>query len=100
MNKKFLNHLSFVSLLIVLLASCKVTQPYLSPAVQTDGLFRSGNSADTNSIVSLPWKEVFTDTILQQLIDKGIASNLDLQIAYTRIEQSRAYYEQSRAAFL
>lgn len=100
MNKNFFKYLSFVALLVIGLASCKVTKTYQSPDVQTDGLFRDTNTADTTTIASLPWKEVFTDTILQQLIAQGISQNLDLQIAYTRIRQAQAYYEQSRAAFL
>lgn len=99
MHKTFLKHISLVSLLIVLLASCKVTQKYQSPEISTDGLFRGVNSADTNSIANLSWQEVFTDTILQRLISQGINQNLDLQIAYTRIRQAQAYYTQSRAAF-
>jgi NodT family efflux transporter outer membrane factor (OMF) lipoprotein len=48
----------------------------------------------------LPWNKVFTDPALQKLIGEGIANNLDLKIAYSRIQQSQAYYAQSRAAFL
>jgi NodT family efflux transporter outer membrane factor (OMF) lipoprotein len=99
MNKSFLKYLSFVSL-VVLMASCKVTQTYQSPEVSTEGLFRGANSTDTNSIANLPWREVFTDTTLQRLITQGVTQNLDLQVAYTRIRQAQAYYEQSRAAFL
>jgi NodT family efflux transporter outer membrane factor (OMF) lipoprotein len=42
---------------------------------------------------------MFPDTILQGLIREGIAQNIDLKIAFTRIQQAQAYYEQSRAAF-
>lgn len=100
MNTKFLKDISFVLLLVLVLASCKVTRTYESPEVRTDGLFRDVQTSDTNSIANLPWREVFTDTVLQRLIAEGIAQNLDLQIAYTRIRQSEAYFEQSRAAFL
>jgi outer membrane protein, multidrug efflux system len=100
MNTKFLKYISFVSLLILLLASCKVTQTYQSPGARTEDLFRDSNDSDTNSIADLPWNEVFTDTILQRLIREGINRNLNLQIAYTRIQQAQAYYRQSGAAFL
>jgi NodT family efflux transporter outer membrane factor (OMF) lipoprotein len=43
--------------------------------------------------------EVFKDTILQGLIEKGIAQNLNLKVAFARIEQAQAYVEQSGAAF-
>jgi outer membrane protein, multidrug efflux system len=100
MNTKFLKYISFVSLLIVLLASCKVTQTYQSPEAQTEGLFRDTNNADTNSMAGLSLNDVFTDTILQRLIRQGINRNLNLQVAYTRIQQAQAYYQQSGDAFL
>ena len=100
MNKIFFKYLSLVFLLMLLMASCKVTQKYQSPQVSTESLYRDINTSDTNSIANLPLKEIFTDTILQRLIQEGIAQNLDLKVAYTRIQQSQAYYEQNGAAFL
>lgn len=100
MNKVFLKQISFVSIIVLVVASCKVTQPYQSPEVRTEGLFRGANVTDTNTIANLKWNEVFTDNALQGLIQAGITRNLDLQIAYTRIQQAQAYYQQSGAAFL
>jgi multidrug efflux system outer membrane protein len=99
MNNSFLKGLSYVSLLVLTITSCKVTRPYTAPEVNTGGLFRGANTTDTNSIATLSWKHVFTDTTLQRLIGEGINRNLDIKIAYTRIQQAEAYYQQSRAAF-
>lgn len=91
----------FIFLLpVILLMSCRVTRTYESPGIQRMDSFRGGGTADTTTIAGLPWRSVFTDTILQSVIEKGISQNFDLQIAYTRIRQSQAYYKQSRAAFL
>lgn len=92
--------LVIISFFALLAASCTVTQNYQAPDVSTGGLFRDYTSSDTNTIASLHWNEVFTDTALQTLIQEGIANNPDLKIAYTRIQQAEAYYAQSRAAFL
>lgn len=100
MNKRNMRHLLFISLTGLILASCKVTQPYQVPEVRTGNLYRDIAPADTITLANLPWNELFTDTTLQSLIGKGIARNLDLQAAYTRIQQAQAYYQQSRAAFL
>ncbi|SHF54723.1 efflux transporter, outer membrane factor (OMF) lipoprotein, NodT family [Cnuella takakiae] len=83
-----------------MLAACKVTRPYTGPQTDTNGLYRDGSGADTNTIANLPYTAVFTDTVLQRLIAEGITQNLDLRVAYTRIQQSQAYYTQARAAFL
>ena len=100
MNKRYLRFLLFVSITAIVFASCKVTQPYQLPEVRTEGLFRGANVTDTNTIANLKWNTVFTDPDLQRLIREGISRNLDLQIAYTRIQQAEAYYRQSGAAFL
>ena len=100
MNRIFSKPLPLALVLLVVLASCKVTQPYQTREVRSDGFFRGGNTADTNSIATLSWQQFFADTALQRLIGEGVNQNLDLQIAYTRIRQAEAYYQQSRAAFL
>jgi multidrug efflux system outer membrane protein len=84
----------------LLWASCRVTKPYERPVATTDSLFRGMTVADTHSIATLPWQQLFTDPILQQHIRTAITRNPDLQIAYTRIQAAEAYYRQSRAAFL
>ncbi len=99
MNKNFFKNISLVLLLVLVLASCKVTQTYQSPEVRTEGLFRNVNNSDTNTVAHLSWNAFFTDEALQRLIEEGIERNLDLKIAFTRIQQAQAYYIQSGAAF-
>lgn len=99
MNTNYLKFLLFVSLIALVSVGCRVTAPYQAPAVNTTGLFRDVTTTDTNSIGNLRWSEVFTDTILQRLINEGIAHNPNLQIAYTRIQQAQAYYAQTSAAY-
>lgn len=100
MTKRVLSSLLFVSLIIVVVSSCKVTKPYQAPEVKTEGLYRDINSADSNSIANLPWQEVFTDEILQDLIKRGLSYNPDLLSAFTRIQQAQAYFKQSKASLL
>jgi multidrug efflux system outer membrane protein len=94
------NYLPIIGLTIFLLSSCKVTQPYQRPEVNIAGLYRDNVAADTITIANLHWKEVFTDTLLQKMINEGIQQNLDLKAAYSRIRQSAAYFKQSKQAFL
>lgn len=100
MNKKIFRYLLMFAIAGFFLASCKVTQPYKSPVMSVDSLFRDRATDDTATIASIHWNDFFTDTILQNLIEQGIRHNPDLQIAFTRIQQSQAYYLQSGAAFL
>src|SRR5258705_8511200 len=86
--------------LMILAASCSVTRPYQVPVAKMQDLYRDQSSTDTTNFASLHWTEVFNDTLLRNLIQEGISNNLDLKIAYSRILQAQAYYEQSRLAFL
>jgi NodT family efflux transporter outer membrane factor (OMF) lipoprotein len=86
--------------LMILATSCAITKPYQAPVVGTQDLYRGTPSTDTINMADLHWNEVFRDTLLQNLIREGIANSLDLKIAYSRINQARAYYEQSKQAFL
>ncbi|HEX8504240.1 MAG TPA: efflux transporter outer membrane subunit [Hymenobacter sp.] len=81
----------------VLAASCNIIRPYQRPEARTANLYRDVTTTDTTTLAHLRWQQLFTDTTLQRLISQGIARNLDLQVAYTRIQQAEAYYLQSRA---
>jgi multidrug efflux system outer membrane protein len=89
-----------IPLMIVLLASCHITRKYRQPASPAANLYRDSTGADTTSIASIPWNSFFTDTLLQQMIAKGLAQNLDLKIAVQRIIAARATFRQSKAVFL
>jgi multidrug efflux system outer membrane protein len=97
MNRGYLK--GFVFIVIISLGACKVTQPYQHPDANTNRLFRDVISSDTNTIANLRVNQVFTDTVLQRLLTEGIANNINLQIAYTRIQQAQSYLAQSSAAY-
>ncbi|RDC57163.1 TolC family protein [Pedobacter chinensis] len=92
-------HSILIGFAILTLSAC-VTQKYNRPQVQNEGLYRDHNTTDTTTMADLPWKNLFSDTTLQSLIQKGINENLDLKQAIERIKISEANLQQSRAAFL
>ncbi len=99
MKKKIFRYLLIFSLPCWILSSCKVVQPYQVPEAETAGLYRETFQTDSFSIAELSWNQFFTDSALLVLIERGIAENPDLQMAYARLEQAEAYYRQTRAAF-
>ncbi|MEJ7680804.1 MAG: TolC family protein [Segetibacter sp.] len=99
MNKKVFTCMILFSISVLIISSCKVAQTYRSPVYSAAGLYRDSASSDTNSIASLRYTDVFTDPALQRLISEGITRNIDLKIAYTRVQQAQSYYAQSGAAF-
>lgn len=80
--------------------ACKVVKPYQSPSrIAGDRLYRGMAQGDTATMASLSWKELFKDSLLQQLIDEGISQNTDLQIALARMKSSSAVFRQSKLNF-
>ncbi len=90
-----------------LLSSCRIYKSYDRPEeIRASGLYRDtlavGDTlvSDTANFGNLPWKEVFTDPVLRQLIDQGLNSNVDLQTALLKVREAQAMLMSSRLAFL
>src|SRR5258706_12474424 len=86
--------------LTILVSSCSVTKPYQAPVIGRKDLYRDQSHPDTTNMSSLHWTEIFRDTLLQNLIREGIGNNMDLKIAWSRIQQAQSYFKQSRLAFM
>ena len=83
-----------------LLAGCGIYKPYSRPKVETDALYRNIPVADTVSLASLSWRELFTDPALQKLIEEALVQNTDLRIAYLRVDEAKAALQSARLAYL
>lgn len=81
--------------------SCGVlnSNKYKSPEVDASGMFRDENPTDTTTIANIPWREYFSDPILQALIDEGLTNNYDLRLAYNRIQQAEAGLYIAKSAY-
>ena len=100
---KFLNIYFSLFATAVVLASCKVTQIYERPEVNVsvaDSLFRGVYIDDTTTLADVPWKEMFPDTHLQNLIAEALQNNYDLKISIERISEADAVFKQSQLAYL
>src|SRR5260370_3920067 len=89
-----------LSCLLLLLPGCVVGPNYQRPKVNVPTDYRDAEKlAQQASIADLPWWEVFKDERLKNLVQTALANNYDLQIAVTRIEQSRQVAAQARAQY-
>lgn len=84
----------------VLLTGCGIYRPYSRPEVETDALYRDTMVQDTVSIASLSWREMFTDPALKKLIEDALGQNIDLKVAYLRVEAANASLQSARLAYL
>ena len=88
-------------LLLTGLTGCQYRTYERPEMTQTDSLYqRLAVSGDTASIADLSWQELFTDPLLQQLIETGIAHNTDLSIARLRVKKAEALLTASKLAYL
>lgn len=72
------------------LASCQLGKHYTRPELNLPERLSNRQQADTLSIADMQWWEIYTDTTLQQLIDKTLENNKDLQIAAARVKEMAA----------
>jgi multidrug efflux system outer membrane protein len=85
---------------VILTTSCGVIKKYEAPVSDSASVYRGQESPVTNNIASLPWRDYFKDTALQQLIAEGLDKNLNLKVAIERINAARSTFQQSKTAFL
>lgn len=114
---RFIDHSSRLHILVMLLlgavlsvsmSGCKTLYgKYERPNLKTSGLFRDSVSTidtlavrDTSSFANIPWRTVFTDPQLQQLIEQGLRNNPNLLNAALNVQMAEAQLKAAKLAFL
>lgn len=87
MIRKARLYISILTLLILLIQSCKVGPNYVSPTIYSPQNYRIDFPSDT-TIANMPWWELFNDTVLQNIIQTTLINNRDLRVAGLRIQES------------
>lgn len=100
MNTKYIKQ-GAVMVLVTVLASCHIAHTYQRPVTPAASGFRGATATnDSATLADMPWHALFSDTLLQRHIQRGLDSNLDLKVAVARIKAADANLRQSKAAFL
>lgn len=96
-----MRHILLFAFAAACLCGCSTYKTYTRPEVKTDSLFGVNiQTADTTSLGTISWKELFTDPKLQALIDTGLANNSDLRIAELRVAEAEASLRAAKLAYL
>lgn len=93
----------YIVILATMMGSCKLYTKYERPddlAVNSSSYRDTTAESDTTTFANLSWKELFTDSPLQNLIITGLEKNTDLRIARLRVEENEAVLMSSRLAYL
>lgn len=82
-------------------SSCHITRPYSGLKSDLSTSFRSPHGSQTDPLNAgmMNWEEVFTDSLLQNLIHEGLTNNLDLKIVLERMNEARADLRLKRMAY-
>jgi multidrug efflux system outer membrane protein len=98
-------NLFFVAAAIVAVYGCTLAPQYSQPASPVPADWPKGaaygeSASAAPTAEDLPWREVFTDQRLQEVIGTALANNRDLKLAALNVERARAYYGIQRAELL
>ena len=105
--KKNIN-IIILGLAALTMSSCKTLYgKYERPDVKTSGLVRDSASItdtlavkDTTTFANIPWRSVFTDPQLQNLIEKGLANNVNLLNAALNVHMAEEQLKCAKLAFI
>lgn len=93
----------------LMLTGCGIYNKYEKTVEDPDNVFGTNSAfssapeeiqGDTTSIAQMSWREFFTDTQLQALIEQALANNTDLNTARINIEKSAASLKAAKLAYL
>lgn len=97
MNNRYLTPLTILSL--AWLSACTPTRIGDQVALNNPGTWQHTPSTQTTAAVDLKtWWQGFNDPLLNELIDKALAANHDLQIATARVREADAMTTVAEAA--
>ena len=85
----------------VMVSSCHIYRNFPETTTVDKELYgQEYVSADTSTLASLSWRELFTDMYLQRLVDSALLCNTDLRVARLRTEQAEALLLNARLSYL
>ena len=86
---------------LISLQSCFVAKDYEQPEVVEEDRYRSDNiEQDSLNMADISWREMFSDPVLQQHIERGLENNIDIRVALQQIIAAEAYVKQGKAGYL
>lgn len=91
-----------IVLAAAMMSGCGIYTNYQRPeTLPVDSLYRDISvDADTTSIATLSWRELFTDSRLAEWIEIGLEKNTDIRTARLKVEEARVTLQSSKQAFL
>ena len=77
-------------LLAYVLTGCQLGKHYTRPDLDLPQGLPNGIAGDSASMADYSWQEIYTDTLLQELIEQTLVYNKDMLIAAARVKELAA----------
>lgn len=98
-----MKRISFIILsfsFLILLSGCGLYKNYERPQdIAVEGIYGSAQSGDSLGLGDLGWREIFTDPLLQEIIERGLAQNANMRQADLRIQEAQNNLRAAKLAF-
>lgn len=79
---------------------CSTYRKYERPPINVAESYRNISGNDTATIAVIPWRQMFCDNKLQQLIDTALVNNTDLNVARWKVIEAEALLKSAKLAYL
>ena len=86
--------------LLIVCSSCSIHKKCIEPEIPLPNQFTSIIEADSACIADIHWSEIFTDPLLQDLINQTLTYNKDLLSATARIRELEKLHQITKANYL
>lgn len=93
-----MKHYIFLLTLLVC-CSCSVRKRCVNPDIALPDQIVTEIDADSACVADIHWSEIFTDTLLQNLINKTLEQNKDLLTATARVQELEKLHRVARADY-
>jgi multidrug efflux system outer membrane protein len=99
-KNKMMKHVLFFSILINLISCTLIGPDYKRPEINLPNTYHQESNKE-NVVTDLNnWWKLYEDPLLNELIDKALIKNTDINAAIARLEEADAYLKQVGAALI
>ena len=88
-----------VAALLFTVQGCGVSKKCIEPQLELPQTIVAGNYADSLCMADIEWSRMFSDTLLQDLIEQALLNNRDMLIATARVKELAERHRVARADF-
>ena len=87
------------ALLLFAAQGCGVSKKCIEPQLELPQTIVAGNYADSLCMADMEWSRMFSDTLLQELIEQALLNNRDMLTATARVRELAERHRVARADF-